>query len=58
MNQENIFFESEANAWFARNTNAIGKPYPPNHHVLQALQSVLIPQKGVLLDIGGERITC
>lgn len=53
MNQEKVFLESEANAWFSRNTTAISQPYPPTHHVLQALCSVSIPKEGVLLDIGG-----
>lgn len=53
MNQEKIFLEQEANAWFRRNTSASIAQAPLEHRVLQSLSSGRIPTSGVLLDIGG-----
>jgi hypothetical protein len=55
VNQEKIFLEQEANAWFRRNTSANIAPAPLEHRVIQSFSSVPIPASGVLLDIGGRQ---
>ena len=51
--QEAIFVQQEADAWFTRNATAIVKAASPTHRVLSALRQVDLPPTGVLLDIGG-----
>jgi SAM-dependent methyltransferase len=50
--QEKVFVEQEADAWFNRNP-AVVEPVAANHRVLKALNSIELPSEGCLLDIGG-----
>ncbi|NEQ87661.1 MAG: class I SAM-dependent methyltransferase, partial [Moorea sp. SIO2I5] len=52
-NQEKVFLEKEADAWFNRNSASIVEPAPPDHPVLQALRNLDLPLEGTMLDIGG-----
>lgn len=51
--QDTIFVNHEADAWFERNAESATTPISSDHRVLQALRNVNLPQKGVLLDVGG-----
>lgn len=52
IDQEKIFLEQEADAWFKRNPSVL-QPAPSNHRVLKALNCIELPSEGCLLDIGG-----
>lgn len=52
IDQEKVFLEQEADAWFNRNPSVV-QPAPANHRVLEALNSVQLSSQGCLLDIGG-----
>lgn len=51
--QDTIFINQEADAWFERNAESSTTPVSPDHRVLQALRQVALPQQGILLDVGG-----
>lgn len=53
INQEDIFLDSEADAWFSRNAESAIEPVAPDNQTLKALRQVELPSSGVLLDIGG-----
>ncbi|MGD1862373.1 MAG: class I SAM-dependent methyltransferase [Leptolyngbyaceae cyanobacterium] len=53
INQEKVFNEVEADAWFRRNASYGVQAASPDHHVLSALRAVELPQQGFMLDIGG-----
>lgn len=52
MQQEKIFVEGEADAWYRRNPST-REPAGPEHPILKALQEVGIPDRGSFLDVGG-----
>lgn len=52
IDQEKVFLEQEADAWFNRNPSVV-QLAPSNHRVLEALNCVKLPSEGCLLDIGG-----
>lgn len=51
--QEEVFVKQEANAWFNRNSSLSLEPVSPKHRVIEALSSFVLPEQGVLLDVGG-----
>lgn len=51
--QDTIFVNQEADAWFERNAEFATTPISSEHRVLQALKRITLPQQGVLLDVGG-----
>jgi SAM-dependent methyltransferase len=51
--QEEIFVQQEANAWFNRNSSSALKAVSAEHRVIEALSTLILPEQGVLLDIGG-----
>ena len=52
-NQEEIFNDREADAWFHRNSVHGLEVASSDHRVLKSLKRVDLPQQGVMLDIGG-----
>jgi SAM-dependent methyltransferase len=53
INQEDVFLDSEADAWFSRNAESAIEPAAPDQRVLTALRQVDLPSVGMLLDVGG-----
>ena len=51
--QEYAFITKEADAYFERNAAATLVPAPTDHHVLSALRPIALPERGVLIDVGG-----
>jgi ubiquinone/menaquinone biosynthesis C-methylase UbiE len=51
--QEAIFCETEADAWFDRNAKGGISPAPADHPVLQAAIASSLPPTGRLIDLGG-----
>lgn len=54
MKQKDIFLESEGNAWFKRNTNAVGlRKLPESDSLLAEILRLPLPKKGTkILEIG------
>ncbi|MCX7596046.1 MAG: class I SAM-dependent methyltransferase [Fischerella sp.] len=53
VNQDTVFLNQEADAWFERNADSATTPVSSAHRVLQALRQVTLPRQGMLLDVGG-----
>lgn len=54
VDQEKVFTQVEADAWFRRNAFHGGlEPASLDHRILRALRQVDLPPKGIMLDIGG-----
>jgi SAM-dependent methyltransferase len=51
--QETAFITKEADAYFERNAPATLVPAPPDHRVLSILRRIALPERGVLIDVGG-----
>jgi SAM-dependent methyltransferase len=52
-NQERIFVEKEADEWFCRNSSSLITPAPKNHRIMKSIEHVQLPERGILLDVGG-----
>jgi hypothetical protein len=53
INQEAIFLNQEADAWFRRNAPSTLQPASYDDPILKALRQVKLPEQGILLDVGG-----
>lgn len=51
--QDTVFLNQEADAWFERNVDSATTPVSSDHRVLQALRQVTLLKQGMLLDVGG-----
>lgn len=51
--QENAFVESEADAWFERNSKSASSPMSHDHHIIRAIKKLILPGKGAFADLGG-----
>lgn len=51
--QETAFIQSEADAWFERNSDNLLIPVDSNHHVIRAINRLSLPENGEFADLGG-----
>ena len=52
-NQEDIFINHEADAWFDRNISTVLEPVSIDHNVIHGMISANIPKSGCFIDLGG-----
>ncbi|WAS04150.1 hypothetical protein LQF76_08895 [Gloeomargaritales cyanobacterium VI4D9] len=53
VDQEVLFLNQEADAWFQRNAPATLQPANSDDPILKALRQVKLPEQGTFLDVGG-----
>ncbi|WKT81359.1 class I SAM-dependent methyltransferase [Thermosynechococcus sp. PP45] len=51
--QDTIFVNQEADAWYERNAASATEPAPANDRILRALSHLTLPAQGILIDVGG-----